>query len=161
MCSVRSPNSNPISPARQLFSVVWSDPITISLPHNQTLYSFPPPGSGAVLAVILNILKDFLDLSDVYALKNWQRIVESFKYAYGDRTQLGDPRYVDIQQFVAEMISEEHALKIRDEIWDNRTFDDPQHYGANYSSVEDGGTAHVSVLAPNGDAVSVTSTINL
>ena len=33
-------------------------------------------------------------------------------------------------------------------------------YGANFYYPEDSGTAHVSVVAPSGDAVAVTSTIN-
>ena len=44
---------------------------------------------------------------------------------------------------------------------DNRTEQDPLKYGAEYYSSDDHGTAHVSILAPNGDAISATSTINL
>lgn len=74
----------------------WAEPIVIKLPSNQTLYSMPPPGSGAVLGLILNILKDYLDVSDIRNVTNWQRIVESFKHAYGLRTHLGDPNFVEI-----------------------------------------------------------------
>lgn len=42
----------------------------------------------------------------------------------------------------------------------NRTRDDYEHYGAKYALVEDEGTAHINLLAPNGDALAVTSTIN-
>lgn len=76
----------------------WAEPIAVKLPSNQILYSVPPPGSGAVLALILNILKDYLDLTDVDNVTNWQRIVESFKHAYGRRTQLGDPDFTDISE---------------------------------------------------------------
>lgn len=41
------------------------------------------------------------------------------------------------------------------------TWQDPTHYGAEVEVPDDHGTAHISVLAPNGDAVSVTSTINI
>lgn len=54
-----------------------------------------------------------------------------------------------------------YAEGIRSKIFDNMTFQDPEYYGANYSLVEDHGTAHINVLAPNGDAIAVTSTINL
>ena len=46
-------------------------------------------------------------------------------------------------------------------ISDTRTVSDPSEYGAVYYSPDDHGTAHISVLAANGDAVSATSTINL
>ena len=38
---------------------------------------------------------------------------------------------------------------------------DPKFYGANFYSVEDAGTAHISIISPTGDAVAVTSTVNL
>lgn len=38
---------------------------------------------------------------------------------------------------------------------------DPRDYGAVYAGSEDYGTAHISVIGPQGDAVSATSTINL
>ena len=46
-------------------------------------------------------------------------------------------------------------------ISDARTVSDPSEYGAVYYTPTDHGTAHISVLAANGDAVSATSTINL
>lgn len=59
--------------------------------HNDlTLYSSPLPGSGVILAFILNILNGFIDMEDPWSARNWQRIVESFKFGYGRRTELGD-----------------------------------------------------------------------
>lgn len=52
------------------------------------------------------------------------------------------------------------AFQIRTTIEDNRTYQHYQHYGAKYAIVDDHGTSHISVLAKNGDAISVTSTIN-
>ena len=55
------------------------------------IHSSPLPGSGAVLAYILNILKHF-DISpedDTPLL--YHRITEAFKWAYAERTKLGDP----------------------------------------------------------------------
>lgn len=59
------------------------------------------------------------------------------------------------------MTSTDFAKEIRTKIFDNSTSQDPSYYGANTTQPNDSGTAHISVLAPNGDAVSVTSTINL
>ena len=52
--------------------------------------------------------------------------------------------------------SESYAAKVYKSILDNQTFD-VSHYHAHYYSVEDSGTTHVSVLSPDGQAVSVTS----
>lgn len=70
------------------------DPITAALPNNYTLYTSPLPGSGVILTFILNILHGFLDRTDTESVRNYQRIVESFKYGYGRRTELGDANYV-------------------------------------------------------------------
>lgn len=45
-------------------------------------------------------------------------------------------------------------------IWDHITINDPRLYDTACALREDHGTAHTSVLAPDGSAVSVTSTIN-
>ena len=43
---------------------------------------------------------------------------------------------------------------------DSSTVNDPHYYGGDFVAPTDAGTSHTSVLAPNGDAVSVTSTVN-
>lgn len=58
------------------------------------------------------------------------------------------------------MVDPDYASEIRSKILDNLTFQDYEHYGAIFSYVEDHGTGHVTVLAPNGDAISASSTIN-
>ncbi|OAD61360.1 Gamma-glutamyltranspeptidase 1 [Eufriesea mexicana] len=69
--------------------------------------------------------------------------------------------YIDTVSLTKNLTSRIHAQETRLKIDDHRTWDDPAHYGAHtLSSAKDQGTAHVSVLAPNGDAVSATSTIN-
>lgn len=54
----------------------------------------------------------------------------------------------------------DYAQQIRSQIEDNRTYQDYKHYGANFSLPDDHGTAHISIMAPNGDAISLTTTIN-
>lgn len=61
---------------------------------------------------------------------------------------------------MSQLIDETYAAETRAQIDDERTYNDYKHYGAQYDIVADHGTAHINVLAPNGDAVSVTSTIN-
>jgi len=93
--------------------------------------------------------------------KYWQRLIETFKHAYGHRTNLGDYHFEpEVQEIYENLIDPAFAADIRKLILDNRTFDNMSYYGANFANEEDHGTAHISVLAPNGDAISVTSTIN-
>ena len=66
-----------------------------------------------------------------------------------------------VKELVANLTSEQWWADTRARISDTETNIDPEWYGAEFSAEEDGGTAHVSVLSPAGDAVSVTSTVNL
>lgn len=58
------------------------------------------------------------------------------------------------------MISPNFADEIRQKISDKETSYDPKHYGGEFNIVNDHGTSHISIIAPNGDAISVTSSIN-
>lgn len=73
--------------------VEWQDPIEVPITDDYTLYSVPLPGSGSVLAFILNMLRDWIGDGTVAPTGSnlyWHRIVETFKYAYAKRTGLGD-----------------------------------------------------------------------
>ena len=59
---------------------------------NLSLHSVPPPGSGAVLGAVLNILDNYnynMEEDGDEALL-YQRVLEAFKWGYGARTRLGD-----------------------------------------------------------------------
>lgn len=53
-----------------------------------------------------------------------------------------------------------YAAEIRSKIVDNRTYNDYSHYGAQFDLTEDHGTANVVVIAPNGDTLVATGTVN-
>ena len=83
-----------------LFRVKWKDPVKVELGGNLTLFSMPPPGSGALLAFILNILAKDLKPSkttDAYKISQdhltYHRIAEAFKHAYAQRSHLEDPAF--------------------------------------------------------------------
>ena len=62
-------------------------------------------------------------------------------------------------QIAQHMLEQSLGDKLRQLIQDNRTFDNVSYY-AQYFSDADYGTTHLSVLAENGDAVAVTTSIN-
>lgn len=129
------------------------------------LYSVPPPGSGPVLSLILGILAGYgysgsnatLNVDDASLM--YHRIVESFKFGYAKRTYLGDEAFVNITDIVEQMLSRDYANSLRSKISDLETRE-PSFYEPASQVVDNKGTAHVNVLAPNGDAVSATSTVN-
>jgi len=94
----------------------------------------------------------------------YHRLIESFKYGYAYRSQIGDPGDKNITRVVSEIVekltSEDTAYETFLKINDTQTSNDPKYYGGNFQAPAIHGTSHTSVLAPNGDAVAVTSTIN-
>merc|ERR1719400_2022917 len=149
------------------YRVRWEEPVEHRL-HNlgYTLLSSPPPGSGAILASILGVMDSYRPSPrDKHRPLTWHRFVEACKFGYAGRTEMGDWHSPDIREMMIEMIqnltSQAWVDHIKSKIDDTRTYLDPQHYGARASLTEDHGTAHHSFLSPDGDAVSVTASINL
>lgn len=56
------------------------------------LFGSPLPGSGPLLSFIFSIIDRFkVDNSVV----SWHQIIEAFKFAYAERTKLGDPFFTE------------------------------------------------------------------
>ncbi|KAH8386874.1 hypothetical protein KR093_003251, partial [Drosophila rubida] len=125
------------------------------------LHLVPPPGSGHIVGFIMNILRayrrDFEATGKLGALEI-HRIVEAMKFGFVQRWQLDDAAD---EQLLANLTSTELAAHIARLIDDAQTFNSTSHYGADgaLAARQEHGTAHISVLH-NGDAVSVTSSIN-
>uniref|UniRef100_A0A182SZG7 Gamma-glutamyltransferase n=1 Tax=Anopheles maculatus TaxID=74869 RepID=A0A182SZG7_9DIPT len=139
----------------------WESPDSVTLKTGEQVHSITVPGSGTVQNFMLRILDGYTDMKPNDSL-TWHRIVESMKFAYGLRTRIGDPVFTPEAVETIQNLTDPHfATNIRNKmIDDDRTHNDFVYYGAEFADVEDKGTAHICVLAPNGDAVSATSTIN-
>lgn len=74
------------------YNVRWEKPATVNLIKNRTLYSVSLPGSGAMVAFIMNILNGHLN--DGPTVKSMHRIAEAFKFAYAKRSELADGHFV-------------------------------------------------------------------
>jgi len=60
------------------------------------------------------------------------------------------------------MLSPDFASEVRGNIFDYQTYASPAHYGAQYVDVEviDSGASQISIIGHNGDAVSLTTSLN-
>ena len=136
--------------------------------REQKIISAPPPASGHVIALALQILDNF-QLSTFETLKAWNYIIEAMRFAFAMRSQTGDPKFsmqtVDIvesihekkymEKFVKEHFTEDNNGRLH-------PFTDVNNYSKPFYANYDGThTTHVSVLGPDGEAVSCTSTVNL
>lgn len=149
------------------FRIEWEEPYELTLRNGDTLYSVPPPASGAILAFILNTLEGYNFTRDSIddtsnTVTTFHRIIEVFKYAYAKRTEMGDPKFANIKGLLEEIASKTFAENIRRKIKDGETRTDPEYYGGEFfENLTDHGTSHLNLVAPDGDAVSVTSSLNI
>ncbi len=85
-------------------SVTWASAVSVRLDGSHFVHSVPPPGSGSILAYILNILQHYkISPGDDRYPVLYHRIIEAFKWAYAVRTKLGDPADEEITDMVNEV----------------------------------------------------------
>lgn len=123
------------------------------------VFSMPPPSSGGVaLLEMLNILEGY-DLNELgYKSADYIHVLsETMRRAYADRAEhMGDPDFnPDLP--VARLISKEHAERVRQTIsMETASPSDSSRYGQLYDGTS---TTHLSVVDENGNAVSLTYTL--
>eukprot|EP00795_Rhopilema_esculentum_P015371 gene15371-6603_t len=134
---------------------------------NYTFNTATSPFGGPIVIHVLNILSGYNFTKDDFSsdeksLQTYQRIAEAFKFAYAQRTQEGDPDFLEaelVKKFLQNVTSDEISKYVRSMITENSTHP-VDYYGPVMAQPLEEGTTHVSIIGPNGDAVSVTGTIN-
>merc|ERR1712048_1296454 len=99
------------------------------------------------------------------------KLVEAFKFAYSRRAFLGDPTFmksvkeargINITKVLEALLDQDFAAEIREKIKPDSVYPFVSDYGGFYAqNLNPYGTSHLAVLAENGDALSMTNTINL
>ena len=76
----------------QEYAPVWAPAVSVKLDSlGVTVHSVPPPGSGAIMEYILNILGNYHMKPEDTSPLLYHRVTEAFKWAYALRTEIGDP----------------------------------------------------------------------
>ncbi|KAG4075074.1 hypothetical protein HA402_008139 [Bradysia odoriphaga] len=144
----------------ELYKVLINESIPIKLTDNETLHVTPPPSSGLIVSFALSILrkckitKDYRNKAVIY-----HRIIEALKFAFAQRPRLSDPLFEDTRSIISYLTSVETTDRLSKFVNDEQTYHS-QFYNPKFSIKINFGTSHLSIIAPNGDAVSVTSSIN-
>ena len=137
------------------------------------VYSAPPPSSGGVALVeILNILEKFaLTPLGADSAEAMHLTVEAYRRAFMDRADfMGDPDFAKVP--VAQLIDKKYASAWRESINPDHAslskelkrpvgaFSDLDKVARAATAAEPNDTTHYSVVDPDGDAVTVTTTLN-
>lgn len=138
----------------------WRETITESYKTYKVITMAPPSSGGVALLQLMR-------LTEQHPLRKWgwhsdstiQVMIEAERRVYADRAKfLGDPDFVKVP--VNDLISKDYLQKRwSDFLWDKATDSKNIHGGVvpGYESLE---TTHFSVVDKEGNAVSVTTTLN-
>lgn len=141
------------------YQSVWREPIATQF-LGQTVYSMPPPSSGGVaLAQMLTMLEPY-DLHDMIAADSaeyYHLLIEVMRRAYEDRAEyLGDP---DLVYVPVDSLLDPTYLALKMSSYDP-TAATPSGRSVRAPGKETYETTHTSVIDDEGNAVSVTTTLN-
>jgi len=136
---------------------IWRTPIQLTY-RGHTIYSMPPSSSGGVtMGEILNILEGYDTLPAFGTAPYLHVLTEAMRRAFMDRNRwLGDPDFVTMP--LDRLLSKSYAATLRSQI-------DPKHATPTPPQAGGGGgeamhTTHYSIVDQQGNAASVTTTLN-
>ena len=141
------------------YEPVWREPIHGTY-RGYDIWSMPAPSSGGVLLVqMLNMLEPYDIGAQGWGSKDTvHQMIEAQRRAYADRAEhLGDPDFVDVPSQI--LISKDYARQ-RFANFDPQQSGDSTTITAGSWVNESPDTTHYSVMDGEGNAVSVTTTLN-
>ncbi len=143
----------------QKYKAIWRDPI-FSDYKQYRIISMPPPSSGGiVLSQLLNMIEPY-ELSEwgFQSTKSVHLITEAERRAYADRAEhMGDSDFYEVP--VNQLIEKEYATK-RMANFDPKKATRSSDISAGKVVEESEETTHFSIVDVQGNAVSVTTTLN-
>ncbi|KAI2467594.1 gamma-glutamyltranspeptidase [Annulohypoxylon bovei var. microspora] len=128
------------------------------------LTSISAPSSGVVALSALKIVDGYEGFGNPALINlTTHRLDEAMKFAYGQRTKLGDPSFVEgLDKYQEEMLSDATAAEVRSKISDFTTQSNVSYYDPEgLESLETPGTSHIVAADHTGLAISITTTVNL
>lgn len=144
------------------YTVALRDPVNITY-RDYRLTACGAPAGGSVSLSALKIFEGYANVATESVLNiSTHRLDESIRFAYGERTNLGDPSFVtNLTTYQQEMLLPETAKLIRAKISDAHTLNVSAYNPDGIESLETPGTSHVVTSDHSGLSVSLTTTINL
>jgi gamma-glutamyltranspeptidase/glutathione hydrolase/leukotriene-C4 hydrolase len=148
------------------YSVTESNPISASIMGHTIFTASGSSSGGAALAGIIEFMDGFPEPLASEGLVYNHRLVEAFKNVFAIRMSLGDPAFVNTTGPISALTSRNYIGSLRARVNDAHVLP-LSEYGGLYNIGKsrrflpaDHGTSHLSVIDVNGNAVSLTSTVN-
>lgn len=138
----------------------WREPV-LSTYRGNRIVSMPPPSSGGIALIAL------LKSVEAFPLAEWgfqsdsamRVMIEAMRRVYADRaTHLGDPDYYEVPQSML-IDSAYNAGRMQNINFKHASFSS-DIYAGDLPPVEHDETTHFSIVDKEGNAVSITTTIN-
>jgi gamma-glutamyltranspeptidase/glutathione hydrolase len=125
------------------------------------MHSGSAPSSGAVVMSIMKIVEGY-DMSTPSQLNfSTHYMDEAMRFAYGQRTLLGDPTFSpNITDYQLKMYSETTAEEVRSNIEEFHTLNASAYDPDGYGILTDSGTSAAVASDRSGLTIAITSTIN-
>jgi gamma-glutamyltranspeptidase / glutathione hydrolase len=121
------------------------------------------PSSGVVALATLKTVDGYSDFFDPDNINpSTHRLDEAIRFAYGQRSNLGDPLFVPgLDRYQEGMLSSDTAAEIRGKISDFTTLNVSAYDPSGLESLETPGTSHIVAADRSGLSISLTTTVNL
>jgi gamma-glutamyltranspeptidase/glutathione hydrolase len=144
------------------YRVAVRRPVQINY-RGHKLTSSNAPSSGVVALSALNIMSGYEGFGDESSRNlTTHRLNEAMRFAYGQRTKLADPSFVEgLEEFTRNMITPETGAEVRSRIDDVRAQNVSAYNPDNWESLDTPGTSHLVAADASGMAISLTTTVNL
>ncbi len=142
------------------YQPVERDPVQGTYRDHKIISMGPPSSGGIALVQMLNVLENFSFEKDDWGSSNYiNKLVETMKYVYADRTyHLGDEDFYPVPK--QKLTSKVYAKTIFDKLTSYATPSEKITTQIPVEQNESTETTHYSVYDKEGNAVSVTTTIN-
>lgn len=145
------------------YTVALPAPVSLTYREKYTLHSVSAPASGSIALSMLNILSGYPDIGSPTSLNlSTHRLDESMRFAYAQRSHLGDPAFLpNMSLYETSLLHPSTASHIRSRISDTRTFNISHYDPSGLEILDTPGTSHVVAADVSGLAISLTTTVNL
>lgn len=121
------------------------------------------PSSGTVAMSVMKIIEGYPTIGEEATLNlSTHRFDEALRFAYGQRSELGDPYFVKgMDEYQADMLNASTSAMVRSRINDLHTLNVSAYDPSGFESLETPGTSAVVTSDASGMAISLTTTVNL